>query len=144
MRIFFFIDISPQDLLSLALGAFFQRSKISSFEDPPTILHGFLKYFSTAALCFLKCGFCKRISATPTEWLIPPKAPLFGALGEGDYQLKKPLPLAYTTDEWCCQIKKSIYVWQDPEDLSAVFLQTLASVSVILSLGLTLKNKNPS
>ena len=81
MRIFFSLTYAPRTSFRWPWGQFLTVKK-SSFEDPLTILLGFLKYFSTAAFCFLKCGFCKRISATPTERLIPPNpSPLFGALG---------------------------------------------------------------
>ena len=59
------------------MGAFFNSQKKSSFEKAQAILLAYFKSFSTAEFCFR----LSRISATPTERLIPPKAPLFGTLG---------------------------------------------------------------
>ena len=121
----------------------FSTVKKSSFEKAQTILLGFLKYFSTAVMCFLKCGFCKRISATPKERFIPPpKAPLFGALGRAitNWRNHYPLHIPWTTgDNQFCQIKK-LYIYMARPRRP----QTLTLVGVIWLLDLTLKNKNRS
>ena len=122
------LEVSPQDLLSSPLGAFFSTVKKSAFEDPLATLLAYFKVLSRAVkFVRVTTDFSYLFGPNTPKKATPQngnstKRPLIWHPRQDDYQLKKPLPLAYTTDDWWLPVfsnKKSIYIYGETQKTRA-------------------------
>ena len=109
MRILFFLTYAPRISSRRLWGHFFNGQKYPHSRTLLLYYLLFLKYFTTAAFCLSNHVF----QQPPKKWLIPPKAPLFGALGRAITNWRNRYPLPYTTDDWWQPVlsNRNIYIY---------------------------------